>query len=88
MGCEVVAPLAVPLMYMSRVSEVSPEARVVAMVSNDYSLYTDTMVTYDYLDFMTRWVIPSCIYDMVNMPLPPTTLCRGTSRLVGSSNST
>jgi len=44
------------------------DARVAAMMGEPYSSYTDTVATYDYLDFMSSWLMPPNIYDV--MPLP------------------
>ena len=51
------------------------------MISESYLLYTDTAAPYNYMDFVTSWMMVPSIYDA--LPFPPA----GSSRPVGSSHS-
>lgn len=55
------------------------------MVGEPYSSYTDTTMTYDYLDFVSSWFMPPNIYDV--MPLLHAGSSRGMSQPVGSAHS-
>jgi len=78
---EVVVPPARPPMFMRRERLPPEDVRVAAMIGESYLLYTDMAVPYDYMDFVTRWLMAPNIYDA--LLFPPTR----SSRAVGSSHS-
>ena len=74
-------PPAHPPTSMKRERLLSEDARNATMIGESYMLYTDTAMSYDYMDFVTSWLMAPSIYDALSFP--PT----GSSRAVGSSHS-
>jgi len=64
----------------------SDDARVEAMMGEPYSLYTDTAVMNDYMDFVLIYLMPPGIYDMMPLPLACSSRPGGSSHNTGGAS--